>query len=59
MDTMFNAQIGRNLEVYIDDLVVKIPENVVHTTDLGEIFQQVSEFNMRMNPTKCTFGVQP
>ena len=58
MDTMFAAQIGRNLEVYIDDLVVMTPENAIHTTDLGEIFRQVRKFNMRLNPAKCTFGVQ-
>jgi len=58
MDTMFAAQIGRNMEVYIDDLVVKTPKSAAHTTDFGEIFQQVRKFNMRLNPTKCTFGVQ-
>jgi len=58
MDIMFAAQIGRNLEVYIDDLVVKTPENAIHTTELGMIFQQVRKFNMRLNPAKCTFGVQ-
>ena len=58
MDSMFVAQIGRNLEVYIDDLVVKTPENAAHTTDLDEIFLQVRKFNMRLNPAKCTFGVQ-
>ena len=58
MDTMFAAQIGRNLEVYIDDLVVKTLEHATHTTDLDEIFRQVRKFNMRLNPTKCTFGVQ-
>jgi len=58
MDSMFAAQIGRNLEVYIDDLVVKMPEHAAHTTDLAEIFQQVRKFNKRLNPAKCTFGVQ-
>ncbi len=58
MDTMFAAQIRRNLELYIDYLVVKTPEDAIHTTDLGEIFQQVKKFNMRLNPAKCTFGVQ-
>jgi len=57
MDSMFAAQIGRNVEVYIDDLVVKTLENAAHTTDLDEIFQQVRKFNMRLNPAKCTFGV--
>jgi len=58
MDTIFATQIGRNLEVYIDDLVVKTPESAAHTTDLGEIFQQVRKFNMHLNLAKCTFGVQ-
>jgi len=58
MDTMFAAQIRRNLEVYINDIVVKTPDNAAHTTDLGEIFQQVRKFIMRLNPAKCTFGVQ-
>jgi len=56
MDTIFARQIGRNLEVYIDDLVVKTPENAVHTTDFGEIFQQVRKFNMRLNPASALLG---
>ena len=58
MDSMFAAQIGRNLEVYIDDLVVKTPEHAAHTADPDEIFQQVRKFNRRLNPAKCTFGFQ-
>lgn len=58
MDTIFSKQIGRNLEVYIDDLVVKTSENQSHSDDLKEIFQQIRKFSMRLNPTKCTFGVQ-
>ncbi|XP_039687770.1 uncharacterized protein [Medicago truncatula] len=58
MDTIFSKQIGRNLEVYIDDLVVKTSEGQSHSDDLKEIFQQIRKFNMRLNPTKCTFGVQ-
>ncbi|XP_039687900.1 uncharacterized protein [Medicago truncatula] len=57
MDTIFSAQIGRNLEVYVDDLVVKTPAEGQHSVDLKEIFQQVRKANMRLNPAKCTFGV--
>lgn len=57
MDTIFSGQIGRNLEVYIDDLVVKTPAEGQHLMDLVEIFQQVRKANMRLNPAKCTFGV--
>jgi len=38
--------------------VVKTPEDAIHTTDLREIFRQVRKFSMRLNPAKCTFGVQ-
>jgi len=58
MDTIFAKQIGRNLEVYIDDLVVKKKEEGSHTEDLREILQHVREYNMPLNPAKCTFGVQ-
>jgi ferredoxin len=58
MDTIFAKQIGRNLELYIDDLVVKTKEGGSQTEDLKEILQQVRKYNMRLNPTKCTFCVQ-
>jgi len=58
MDAIFVGQIRRNLEVYIDDLVVKTSKDATHASDLGEIFEQVRKFNMRLNPAKCTFRVQ-
>jgi len=58
MDTIFAKQIGRNLEVYIDDLIVKTKEGNSHEEDLKEILQQVRKYNMRLNPAKCTFSVQ-
>lgn len=58
MDTTFAQQIGRNLEVYIDDIVAKTKEGFSHTDDLEEILGQVRKYNMRLNPTKCSFGVQ-
>ena len=58
MDTTFSRQIGRNLEVYIDDLVAKTKEGFSHADDLEEILGQVRKYKMRLNPTKCSFGVQ-
>lgn len=58
LDKIFEKQIGRNLEVYIDDLVVKTKEGDKHEEEFKEIMQQVRKYNMRLNPTKCTFGVQ-
>ncbi|KAK2425775.1 hypothetical protein QL285_024519 [Trifolium repens] len=58
MDRVFSQQIGRNLEVYIDDMVVKTPETGSHSEDLEEILTSVRKYNMRLNPAKCSFGVQ-
>jgi hypothetical protein len=57
MDRVFAQQIGRNLEVYIDDMVVKTPEEGNHNKDLAEILSSVRKYNMRLNPAKCSFGV--
>ncbi|XP_072064426.1 uncharacterized protein [Arachis hypogaea] len=51
-------QIGRNVEVYVDDMVVKTKVGHPHIEDLEEIFTQVRKYNMRLNPEKCAFGVQ-
>ncbi|KAK2427613.1 hypothetical protein QL285_026181 [Trifolium repens] len=58
MDMVFAQQIGRNLEVYIDDMVVKTPEGGSHSMDLAEILSSVRKYDMRLNPAKCSFGVQ-
>jgi hypothetical protein len=58
MDRVFARQIGRNLEVYIDDMVIKSIDDNSHHQDLEEILTTVRKYNMRLNPTKCSFGVQ-
>ncbi|XP_057758865.1 uncharacterized protein LOC130979431 [Arachis stenosperma] len=57
MDKVFRKQFGRNLEVYVDDMVVKIKQPQDHEDNLEEIFEQVRKHNMRLNPGKCAFGV--
>ncbi|XP_025636205.1 uncharacterized protein [Arachis hypogaea] len=58
MDKVFQQQIGRNMEVYVDDMVAKTPMQRSHCDDLVEIFRQLRAYNMRLNPDKCAFGVQ-
>ncbi|XP_072061995.1 uncharacterized protein [Arachis hypogaea] len=58
MDKVFQQQIGRNMEVYVDDMVTKTPMQRSHYDDLIEIFRQLRAYNMRLNPDKCAFGVQ-
>ncbi|XP_072066109.1 uncharacterized protein [Arachis hypogaea] len=58
MDKVFTQQIGRNIEVYVDDMVSKTKLGDSHLDDLEEIFHQIREYIMRLNPEKCAFGVQ-
>ena len=57
VNRMFQKQIGASMEVYIDDMLVKSTTAELHITDLSEEFQILREYNMKLNPTKCAFGV--
>ncbi|GJV45233.1 reverse transcriptase domain-containing protein [Tanacetum coccineum] len=58
VDSAFQKQIGRNLEVYIDDLVIKIHTEEEIIRDIAETFKTLWQINMKLNPKKCTFGMQ-
>ena len=45
------------MEVYIDDMLVKSVKAELHITHLVEAFQVLKSYNMKLNPTKCAFGV--
>ncbi|GKA71203.1 reverse transcriptase domain-containing protein [Tanacetum coccineum] len=49
---------GRNLEVYVDDLVIKIHMEQEILRDVEETFQTLRKINMKLNPKKCTFGAE-
>jgi hypothetical protein len=54
---MFRDQIGRNVEVYVDDMLVKSIRTASHITDLRETFETLRSHKMKLNPTKYAFGV--
>ena len=54
---MFNKQIGKNMEVYVDDMLVKSKEELAHLDDLRETFTILKQYQMKLNPSKCVFGV--
>ncbi|XP_074298696.1 uncharacterized protein LOC141629620 [Silene latifolia] len=54
---MFKEQIGQTMEVYIDDMVVKSKQAPQHHQHLAETFNTLGKYQMKLNPTKCTFGV--
>ena len=54
---MFEPQLGKNIEVYIDDIVVKSKEVSNHVDDLRNIFGTLREHKLCLNASKCSFGV--
>ena len=57
VNRMFQKQIGTSMEVYIDDMLVKSTTTELHIVHLSEAFQILREYNMKLNPAKCAFGV--
>ncbi|XP_041011354.1 uncharacterized protein LOC121255141 [Juglans microcarpa x Juglans regia] len=55
---MFKNQIGRNTKVYVDDLLVKNGTVKQHLNDLRETFTVLLQYQVKLNPTKCAFGVR-
>ncbi|GJT28104.1 reverse transcriptase domain-containing protein [Tanacetum coccineum] len=56
VDKAFEKQVGRNLEVYVDDLVIKSHTEAELLRDIEETFRTLRKINMKLNPKKCTFG---
>ena len=57
MNKMFAHQIGRNVQVYVDNMLVKSQRNDDHLDDLRETFDTLHSYNIKLNPGKCAFGV--
>ena len=57
VNRMFQKQIGTTMEVYIDDMLVKSTTASLHIAHLSEAFQILRDYNIKLNPTKCAFGV--
>ena len=57
MIRMFKPQLGKSIEVYIDDMVVKSKVVFEHMRDLEVIFGILKEHKLRLNASKCLFGV--
>ena len=57
VNIMLQKQIGASMEVYIDDILVKSVKAELHVDHLAESFQVLKDYKMKLNPTKCAFGV--
>ena len=54
---MFCSQIRQNVEVYVDDMLVKSQDEGKLLDDLQETFDTFRQYHMKLNPSKCAFGV--
>jgi len=58
MDKVLVQMLGRNVQAYVDDMVVTSQERGRHTSDLEELFATISKYCLKLNPEKCVFGVE-
>ena len=47
----------KEIEVYVDDMIVKSKDRMGHIKALRKFFTRIKEYKMRLNPQKCAFGV--
>ena len=57
VNMMFAEQIGRTMEVYVDDMLVKSKLTRDHIQYLDQMFKVLRRYQMKLNPLKCAFGV--
>ena len=57
MNKMFAHQIGRNVQIYVDDMLVKSRKEDDYLDDLRETFNTLCSYNMKLNLGKCAFRV--
>ncbi|XP_004308579.1 PREDICTED: uncharacterized protein LOC101295281 [Fragaria vesca subsp. vesca] len=55
MNLIFHDILGKLIEVYIDDVVVKTKTRATHVEDLRQVFTRMRLHNLKMNPAKCVF----
>ena len=55
--TLFHDMMHRDVEVYVDDMIVKSRDRPNHLVALERFFERIGQFRLRLNPKNCTFGV--
>jgi len=58
MDKVLAPMLGRNVQAYVDDMVVTSQERGRHIADLEELFATIAKYRLKLNPEKCVFGVE-
>ena len=57
VNRIFSQQIGRNVKLYVDDILVKTNDEIDHLDNLRETFNTLRKYKMKLNPMKCVFTV--
>lgn len=58
VNKIFKYQIGSNVKVYINNMLVKSPKGISRIQDMQETFDVLRHYQMMLNPQKCLFGVE-
>jgi len=58
MDRVLSPMLGKNVQAYVDDMVVTSREKEQHVADLEELFTTIAKYGLKLNPEKCIFGVE-
>src|SRR3954465_1240898 len=57
MQECLRDQIGRNVQVYVDDIIIKTYSANTLVDNLRETFAALNKYRIKLNPKKCAFGV--
>ncbi|XP_070049814.1 uncharacterized protein [Nicotiana tomentosiformis] len=57
MTTIFHDMIHKEIEVYVDDVIIKSKRSTDHIANLRKFFNRFRKYNLKLNPAKCAFGV--
>ena len=55
--TLFHIMMHRDVELYVDDIIMKSRDRADHLATLQRFFERIRHVRLRLNPKKCTFGV--
>ncbi|XP_068466346.1 uncharacterized protein [Phaseolus vulgaris] len=58
VDKVLAPMLGRNVQAYVDDMVLTSLEKSQHVADLEELFVTIAKYKLKLNPEKCIFGVE-
>jgi len=58
MDRVLAPMIGRNIQAYMDDMVITSQVKDQHVVDLEELLTTIAKYKLKLNPEKCVFGIE-